>query len=114
MIWAQVQRKGTFLDFWINVKSTFVHCETTAIAPSDIELRQHLLLRYECGFQPPVTRMPTIAAAQSAIVFAAQRRTLPPQTRDGGELVVPLLLLGQQDLPGLGVEDISGLCPLDL
>ena len=59
---------------WINVKSTFVHCETTAIAPSDIELRQHLLLRYECGFQPPVTRMPTIAA------YAINNRVCSPTT----------------------------------
>ena len=48
------------------------------------------------------------------LLCEAKRRPLPVEAGDSGELVLPLLLLGQQDLPGLGVEDISGLCPLDL
>ena len=42
------------------------------------------------------------------LLCEAKRRPLPVEAGDSGELVLPLLLLGQQDLPGLGLANIPG------
>ena len=53
---------------------------------------------FEQGFDQPPT----------GLLREAQRRSLPAEAGDRGELVLSLLLLRQQDLPGLGLADISG------
>ena len=44
----------------------------------------------------------------TGLLREAQRRSLPAEAGDRGELVLSLLLLRQQDLPRLGLADIPG------
>ena len=44
----------------------------------------------------------------TGLLREAQRRSLPAEAGDSGELVLSLLLLRQQDLPRLGLADIPG------
>ena len=53
---------------------------------------------FEKGFDLPGT----------GLLREAQRRSLPAEAGDCGELVLSLLFLRQQDLPRLGLADIPG------
>ena len=44
----------------------------------------------------------------TGLLREAQRRSLPAEAGDRGELVLSLLFLRQQDLPRLGLADIPG------